>query len=164
MSLFNNFNKVVVMGNMTRDIELRTIPSGTRVADITVAVNDRVKKGEEWVDESTFVDITVWGKTAEFVERFGGKGKSVLIEGRLKQDKWVDKQSGQNRTKLKVVAENVVFCGGKDGGGGGPGRSSSARSSGGKRDDNNDYGQPPADEMPYAQSMEEPGSSETPPF
>lgn len=107
--MFNSFNKVVVMGHMTRDAEIRTTPSGAQVAEIALAVNERVKQGDEWADEVVFVDVTAWAKTAELLQRFGGKGKCVLVEGKLKQDKWVDKQSGQNRTKLKVVAHSVVF-------------------------------------------------------
>lgn len=133
MSLFNSFNRVVVMGNITRDIELRTIPSGTRVTDIGIAVNDRIKKNDQWVDETTFVDVTAWGKTAELLERFGGKGKAILVEGRLKMDKWVDKNSGGNRTKLKVVAENITFVDSKGKSGGAQG---------------------PVDDIPYAQNVD----------
>ena len=109
--MFNTFNSVVIMGNLTRDIEIRTLASGTRVGDFTIAVNDRIKRGEEWVDEASFVDVVAWDKTAELVERFAGKGKVVLVRGRLKQETWEDKQSGQKRSKLKVVAESVVFIG-----------------------------------------------------
>lgn len=121
MGLFNSYNRVVVMGNMTRDAEINTIPSGAVVTEVGLAINDRIKKGNEWVDDVTFVDITAWNKTAEFLQRFGGKGKCVLVEGRLKMDKWVDKQSGQNRSKLKIVADSITFCdsGDKQSGGGG---------------------------------------------
>lgn len=173
MSLFNSFNKVVVVGNMTRDIEIRTLQSGTRVGDVAIAVNDRIKKGEEWVDETTFVDVTLWGKTAEFAERFGGKGKPVLVEGRLKQDKWVDKASGQNRTKLKVVGENIVFldggkgAGGGQGGGGGAGRQQSRGPGGygsGRGQPNDEGSGAPVDDMPYSQRFEGEGESERVPF
>ena len=109
MSLFNSYNKVTVVGNLTRDIEIRTISSGAQVTDFAVAVNDRIKQGDQWKDDTTFVDITAWGKTAELLQRFGGKGKMILVEGRLKQDKWVDKETDRNRTKLKVVAESITF-------------------------------------------------------
>lgn len=111
MSLFNAFCKVVVMGNVTRDIELRTTTNGTRVTDITLAVNDRVKKGDKYEDETTFVDVTLWGKTAELAEKFTKKGKVVLVEGRLKTDKWTDKESGKERSKLKVNADSITFVG-----------------------------------------------------
>lgn len=123
MALFGSYNRVVVMGNMTRDAEIKTIPSGAQVAEFGLAINDRIKRGNEWIDDVTFVDITAWNKTAELLQRFGGKGKAVLVEGRLKMDKWVDKQSGQNRTKIKVIADSITFCdakGGPDGGGGRP--------------------------------------------
>lgn len=109
MSLFNSYNRVVVMGNITRDIEIRHTPNQTAVSDVGLAINDRVKKGDEWVDEATFVDVTVWGKTAELLEQFGAKGKALLVEGRLKMDKWVDKESGQNRSKLKITADAITF-------------------------------------------------------
>ncbi|NUQ35075.1 MAG: single-stranded DNA-binding protein [Planctomycetaceae bacterium] len=148
MSLFNSFNRVVIMGNITRDIELRTIPNGTRVTDIGVAVNERIKKGEQWVDDVTFVDVTIWGKTAELVERFGGKGKTILVEGRLRMDKWVDKTSGQNRSKLKVVADAVTFVDGAGKGGGGGARQA-------------DQG---SDDMPYNQSLESDQQQSAVPF
>lgn len=165
MGLFGSFNKVVVMGNMTRDAEVRTLPSGTQVADIAIAVNDRVKKGDEWVDEATFVDITAFNKAAEWLQRFGGKGKTVLIEGRLRQEKWVDKQSGQNRTKMKVVADNVTFVDGSGGGGGGGGGGSQRRSGAaagggaGRGRDNGGGGgydrAPAQDDMPYRTGFDE---------
>lgn len=117
MSLFGNYNHVVVAGNMTRDVELRTLATGTKVADVTIAVSESVKRGEKWEEETTFVDVTLWGKTAELCERFGGKGKRVLVAGRLKQEKWVDKASGQNRSKMKVVGESITFFDKGDGDG-----------------------------------------------
>ena len=78
-----SFNRVVLLGNLTRDIELRYIGNGTAVTDIGLAVNDRVKRNDQWVDETTFVDITFWGRTAEVANEYLSKGSSVLIEGRL---------------------------------------------------------------------------------
>ncbi len=144
MSLFNSYNRVVLLGNLTRDIELRTTPSGTRVCDIALAVNERVKKGQEWVDETTFVDITAWGKTAELLERFGAKGKPLLVEGKLKLDRWVDKQSGQNRQKLKVTADALTFLDGAGGSRGGMGGGSSQMNQ-----------SAPQDDMPYSQQIQE---------
>ncbi|MHC4840570.1 MAG: single-stranded DNA-binding protein [Planctomycetota bacterium] len=108
-----SFNKVIVMGNLTRDPEVRTIPSGQSVCDITLAVNEKFKDKEN----VTFVDITVWGKQAETLARWKKKGEPLLVEGRLQMDKWQDKQSGQNRSKLKVVCVNFTFVGGGKGGG-----------------------------------------------
>ena len=114
-------NKVILMGNLTRDPELRYTPKGTAVADLGMAVNRRVSDGNgNWSDEVTFVDVTVWGSTAENAQKYLGKGRGVFVEGRLQLDSWEDKQSGQKRTKLKVVGENVQFLpDGKGGGGGG---------------------------------------------
>ena len=113
-----NFNKVMLMGNVTRDIELRYTPKGTAVADIGLAVN-RVRSGEsgEKIEETTFVDITLWGRTAEIAHQYCGKGRPLFVEGRLHMDSWDDKTTGQKRTKLKVVAENIQLMGSPGGGG-----------------------------------------------
>jgi single-strand DNA-binding protein len=116
-----NFNRVILMGRLTRDIELRYTGSQLAVTDIGLAVNDRRKNAQgEWVDETTFVDITLWGRTAEIAGEYLKKGSSVLIEGRLKLDSW-EGQDGQKRSKLKVVGERMQMLGGRDGGGGGGG-------------------------------------------
>ncbi len=105
-----SFNRVILMGNVTRAIELRYIPNGTAVADIGLAVNDRRKNtAGEWVEETTFVDVTVWARTAEVAAEYLSKGSSVLFEGRLKMDTW--EQDGQKRSKLKVVAERMQLLG-----------------------------------------------------
>ena len=96
-----SFNRVILVGNLTRDPELRYIPSGTAVSEIGLAVNDRVKRGDQWVDETTFVDVTLWGRTAEVANEYLSKGAPVLIEGRLKLDSW--EKDGQKRSKLRVV-------------------------------------------------------------
>ncbi|HEY1582505.1 MAG TPA: single-stranded DNA-binding protein [Chthoniobacterales bacterium] len=116
-----NLNKVLLMGNLTRDPEVRYTPKGTAVAELGIAVN-RVYSGEngEKREEVTFVDVTVWGRTAENVGEYLRKGRPVFIEGRLQLDSWEDKQSGQKRNKLKVVADNVQFLGSRGGSGGGP--------------------------------------------
>jgi len=100
-------------------VELRYIPSGMAVTDIGLAVNDRVKRDGQWVDETTFVDITLWGRTAEIANEYLNKGSSVLIEGRLKLDSW--ETDGQKRSKLKVIGERMQMLGGKGGGGGNAG-------------------------------------------
>jgi single-strand DNA-binding protein len=113
-----SFNKVILMGNLTRDVELRYLPSGMAVAEIGLAVNDRRKNQQgEWVDETTFVDVTLWSRQAEIAGEYLSKGSPVLIEGRLKLDQW--EKDGQKRSKLKVVGENMRMLGGKGGGGGG---------------------------------------------
>lgn len=104
-----SFNRVIMVGNLTRDPELRYIPSGTAVADIGLAINDKVKKGDEWVEETVFVDVTLWARTAEVAAQYLSKGSPVLIEGRLKLDTW--EKDGQKRSKLKVVGERLQMLG-----------------------------------------------------
>lgn len=121
-----SFNRVVLVGNTTRDMELRYLPSGMAVGDLGLAVNDRRKdQSGNWVDETTFVDVTLWARTAEIAAEYAKKGTQVLIEGRLKLDSW--ETDGQKRSKLKVVGERLVLLGSKGVGGGG---SSAPRSSG----------------------------------
>ena len=100
------------MGNVTRDIELRYTPKGTAVADIGLAVNRvRTSDGGERIEETTFVDVTLWGRTAEVAHQYSGKGKPLFVEGRLHMDSWDDKATGQKRSKLKVVADNIQLMG-----------------------------------------------------
>lgn len=114
-----NLNKVLLLGNLTRDPEVRYTPKGTAVGDLGLAVNRRVNDGNgNWSDEVTFVDVTVWGTNAENAQKYLTKGRGVFIEGRLQMDTWEDKQSGQKRSKLKVVAEVLQFL--PDGKGGAP--------------------------------------------
>ncbi len=105
-----NYNRVVLMGNLTRDPEVRCLPSGTAVCDIGVAVNDRRKnQAGEWVEDTTFVDVTLWQRTAEVCGEYLSKGSPVLIEGRLKLDTW--ETEGQKRSKLKVIGERMQMLG-----------------------------------------------------
>lgn len=128
-----NLNKVMLIGNLTRDPELRYTPKGTAVGDLGLAVNRRVPDGNgNWTDETTFVDITVWGSNAENAQKFLSKGRGVYVEGRLQLDTWEDKQSGQKRSKLKIVAENVQFLPDGKGGGSGGGGGRSGGPSGGE--------------------------------
>jgi single-strand DNA-binding protein len=107
-----NLNKVFLAGNLTRDPELRYTPGGTAVAQFSVAVNRRYKTREgQMQEEATFVDIEVWGRQAETSSEYLSKGSPVLIEGRLKLDSWESKQTGERRTKLRVVGERVQFLG-----------------------------------------------------
>lgn len=127
-----SYNKVLLMGNLTRDIELRHLPtSNTAVANIGLAVNRRFRTAEgENREETTFVDCEAWGRTAETMSQYLRKGRPVFIEGRLKLDQWQDKDGG-NRSKMKVVVESFQFIDGPagegGGSGGGEGRSSGAR-------------------------------------
>ncbi len=103
-----SFNKVILMGNLTRDPELRYTPSGLAVTKLGMAINTRTKQGEDWKDDVCFVDVAVFGKQAENCSEYLSKGRSVLIEGRLQWRSWED-QSGQKRSKHEVVAQTVRF-------------------------------------------------------
>ncbi len=113
-----SLNKVILIGNLTRDPELRYTPSGTAMAKLGLATNRKYKQGDEWKEEVTFVDITVWGRQAETSSEYLSKGRPVLIEGRLQYSQW-ETDDGQKRSKLEVVAERVQFLGSAGGGGGG---------------------------------------------
>ncbi len=117
-----NYNKVLLMGNITRDIEVRHLPtSNTAVAKIGLAVNRKWRDAAgELKEEVTFVDCEAFGKTAENIAKFFSKGKPIFLEGRLKLDTWKDKTDGSNKSKLKVVVETFEFVEGKSGGGGAP--------------------------------------------
>lgn len=118
-----SYNKVLLMGNLTRDIEVRHLPSGQAVGNVGLAVNRKFKTADgELREEVTYVDCEAWGKTAENMAKFFSKGRPIFIEGRLKLDTWQDKTDGSNRSKLKVVIDNFQFVdskGGGEGGGGG---------------------------------------------
>lgn len=151
-----SFNRVILVGNLTRDPEIRYIPSGTAVSEVGLAVNDRVKRGDQWVDEATFVDVTLWGRTAEIANEYLSKGSPVLIEGRLKLDRW--EKEGQKHSKLRVVGERLQMLGGRGAGAtGGAGR---ARNTGGDAGSGEPYyddaegfsptgGQLAGDEIPF---------------
>ena len=106
-----SFNKVILAGNLTRDPELRYTPKGTAVARITLAVNRTFTSGEggEKKEEVSFVDVDVWGRQAEVISQYMKKGRPLLVEGRLKQDTWEDKNTKQKQSKLKVVLESFSF-------------------------------------------------------
>ena len=116
-----SFNQVILLGNLTRDVELKHTPSNQAVANIGLAMNRQYQTRDgERREETTFVDCEAWGRQAEVMAQYLSKGRPVFIQGRLKLDTWQDQQ-GQNRSKLKVVIENFQFVGGRDGGGGAPG-------------------------------------------
>ena len=117
-----SYNRVILVGNLTRDPQVRYIPSGTAVCDIGLAVNDRVKTAAgEWVDQVTFIDVTLWARTAEVASEYLSKGSPVLIEGRLKLDTW--EKDGEKKSKLRVVCDRMQMLGTRQGGGGGGGGS-----------------------------------------
>lgn len=108
----SSYNRVTLVGNLTRQPELRKTKNGAAVTDLGIALN-RVWTGEngQRQEETTFVDVTVWGRAAENAAQYLQKGRSVLVEGRLQMESWQDKQSGQERSKLRVVADSVQFLG-----------------------------------------------------
>jgi len=120
-----SFNRVILMGNLTRDPELRYTPKGTAIAKIGLAVNRQSSRTEsgETKEEVTFVDVDSFGRQAETIAQYMKKGSPILVEGRLRLDQWDDKQTGQKRSRLGVVLENFKFVGpanrGEGGGGGG---------------------------------------------
>lgn len=118
-----SYNRVILIGNLTRDPEVKYLASGTAVAEIGLAVNRQFtdKNSNERKEEVTFVDVTLWGREAELAGEYLAKGRPVMIEGRLQMDSWDDKATGQKRSKLKVVGERMQFLGSPQGGGGGGG-------------------------------------------
>jgi single-strand DNA-binding protein len=126
-----NLNKVMIMGNLTRDPEVKYTPKGTAVADLALAIN-RVYSTDagEKREETTYVDVELWGRQAEIAGEYLRKGRPVYIEGRLKLDTWDDKQTGQKRSKMRVVGEAMQLLGSRDGGsGGGEGEEGAPRQS-----------------------------------
>jgi single-strand DNA-binding protein len=120
-----SFNKVLLLGNLTRDPEVRYTPKGSAVCDLGIAVNrSYTTDAGEKREEATFVDVTLWGRTAEVAGEYLKKGRPVFIEGRLQLDSWDDKQTGQKRSKLKVIGETMQLLGSGRGGGGAPAEAS----------------------------------------
>lgn len=105
-----NANLVILIGNITRDLELRYIPGGQAVVEFSIAVNQRYKdKAGQSQEKTDFIPIVAWGKQAELIKQYLGKGSSVYVEGRLQQDSWEDKNDGTKKSKIKVVAQRVQF-------------------------------------------------------
>ena len=104
-----SFNKVILLGNLTSDPSVRYTPNGAAVASFALAVNRKYKQGEETKEEVSYIDIVVFGKQAENCGQYLNKGDAALIEGRLQQRRWDDKDSGQKRSKVEVAAQSVTF-------------------------------------------------------
>lgn len=111
-----DINRVIEIGRLTRDMELTFTPGGSAVGQFSIAVNRRVKKDQNWVDEVNYFDVVLFGNQAKSLQPFLTKGKMVGIDGYLKQDRWQDKQTGQNRSTIKIVVNELQLLGGKDGG------------------------------------------------
>ena len=106
-------NRVQQHGNLARDTELTFTKDGTAVLNCCIATSRRIPKGDDWIEEVTFVDFTMWGKRAEAFAKFHRKGSEALIEGRLSVDTWQDRETGSNRSRMKMTVESWEFCGGK---------------------------------------------------
>jgi single-strand DNA-binding protein len=153
----SNINRVIITGNLTRDPELRSLTSGNSVCSLRVACNGRRRNQatNEWEDVPNYFDVTVWGAQGENCKKFLSRGRPVAIDGRLQWREWTDKDSGQKRQAVDIVAETVQFLGGRDDAGNGNGFSSSARAT--ESDvpiDTNDFERAPAgagadDDIPF---------------
>jgi single-strand DNA-binding protein len=115
-----SYNKVILLGNLTRDPELRVTPRGTPICQFGLAVNRQYKdESGQLREEVNFLDIEAWGKQGEVISKYLTKGRPLFMEGRLKYDQWEDKTTGQKRSKIKIVLENFQFVGSREGGSGG---------------------------------------------
>jgi single-strand DNA-binding protein len=131
-----DINHVVLVGRLVRDAQLKYTNSGLAICEFSVAINNRKKQGDEWVDEAHFFDVTLFGRQGEAIQRYLTQGKQVGVEGQLRQDRW-QTQDGQNRSKVQVVANNVMLLGSRDGG---SGSSGGGYSSGGGGNTGGGYG------------------------
>lgn len=162
-----SYNKVILMGNLTRDPEMRHLPSNMPVAQIGLAVNERYKDKQtgEWTDRANFVDCDAFGRTAEIISQYFQKGSPILIEGKLRMDQWEDRQSGQKRSKLKVVIDRFEFVlprgvdpsTGQSSGGGSydQGRSGGGGGGGGRGGGGGGYSSAPAGGPPQHEPVDE---------
>ena len=157
-----NLNKVMLIGNLTRDPEIKYTPKGSAVADLGLAINRNytLDNGEKR-EEVTFVDVTLWGRTAELAGQYLKKGRPVYIEGRLRLDTWDDKQTGQKRSKLTVVGETMQFLGGRGDSEGGHGGDEAPRQS---RPQSSASRPPAAKKPPVDPDLEPSGEEDDIPF
>jgi single-strand DNA-binding protein len=125
-----DINRVIIVGRLTRDAELKYTSGGSPVAKFGIAVNRRRKVGDQWEEEANFFDVVVWGRIAEALNQYLVKGKQIGVEGELRQDRW--EQDGQKRSRVEIVASNIMLLGGR-GGEGGPGPSSAGGPGGAAR-------------------------------
>jgi len=155
-----NLNKVMLIGNLTRDPEIKYTPKGSAVADLGLAINRNytLENGEKR-EETTFVDVVLWGRLAEIAGEYLKKGRPVFIEGRLQLDSWDDKQTGQKRTKMRVVGESMQLLGSRgEGGGGGGGEPGEGQSRPPQR--SQPASRPPVSKKPPVDPDLEPGGEE----
>jgi single-strand DNA-binding protein len=147
-------NKVLLMGNLTRDPELRVTPKGTPICQFSLAINRTFKmESGETREEVIYVDIEAWGKQGETIAKYCTKGRPLYVEGRLRLDQWEDKNTKEKRSRMKVVLEQFQFLGDGRGGGGGGGGGAPASSS-------DDHGGSPERHSPPARGGAKPGAQE----
>ena len=146
-----NLNVVVLIGRLTRDAELKYISSGVAVSKFSLAVNRRKRSGDQWVEETDFFDITLWGKMAESLNQYLTKGKEIGVEGELRQSRW--EQDGQSRSRVEIHARNVQLLGGSQGGGSSVRTNTPQQSDSGKqsfeRFQKDDYSNDFEDDIPF---------------
>ena len=118
-----NINRVIITGNLTRDPELRSTPSGFQICELRIACNTRKKDNQtgEWGEKPNYFDVKVFGRSGENAANYLSKGRPVAIDGRLEWSEWQDKETGKNRQKIEIIADNVQFLGGRDDAGAGNG-------------------------------------------
>ena len=109
-----DINRVIEIGHLTRDEEIKYTPGGMAIGNISIAINRKVKKGQDWVDEANYFDVVIYGKQAESLQRFLTKGKQIAVDGFLKQERWTD-PNGQSRSAIKIIANDIQLLGGKEG-------------------------------------------------
>ena len=143
-----NINRVVIEGNLTKDPEVRQTPSGTSVATLRVAVNDRIKRGEEWVDAAYYFDVVVWGRTAEQCGQFLTRGSGIMVDGKLTWREYEAKDGSGKRQSIEIKADNLRFGARGEGGGGGGNRGGSGGSSGGSQGGGGSTYVPPSSSEP----------------
>jgi single-strand DNA-binding protein len=156
-----NVNKVILIGNVTRDPEVKFTSKGSAVTDVGLAINRNytLDSGEKR-EETTFVDVELWGRLAEIAGEYAKKGRPIYIEGRLRMDSWEDKASGQKRSRMKVVGENLQLLGGRpDGASGRPASSGGGSHSGSDGGENDRHDSPPP-RRPSTPSRPAPTSTE----
>ena len=122
-----DINKVIIVGRLTRDAEQSYTQGGYALLKFSLASTRRRKQGDQWVDESNFFDVTLFGSRGEAIATYMTKGKQVAVEGQLKQDRWEDKNDGSKRSKIVIIADNIQFLGSREGGSQGGGNNDSGR-------------------------------------
>lgn len=123
-----DINKVIIIGNLTRDAEQSYTQSGYALLKFSIAVNRRRKQGDQWVEEASYFDVTLFGSRGEAIASYMTKGKKVAVEGQLQQDRWEDKNDGTKRSKVIIIADNIQFLSSRDGGSQGGGNNDSGNS------------------------------------